>query len=250
MKHGLDKRGIQAGAERNTPFGRFARWFELPRAPKYSDAALIEITMAMIKTASGKPITEREPALYRVTKHTNEPGVRFRGKHFRRIGGRIVPEICVSMLLHEKAQALAPTACPQAASEGQREQTADARRFHYRDALFTSSRRSPAVFRRCGERQPSTPRVAGTESGRSLSSRAERASLPIPQREVGTNNACGARSYGIVFGLPNSGFVSPLTAPVPIPSGLDLFGICLAVLGLSRRYAAARRSAAAAFLED
>ena len=250
MKHGLGKCGNETGAERETRFGRFGRMFQLPRVARNSDAALIEIAMTMIKTDSGKSITEREPALYGVTKSTNEPGVRFCGQQIGVVRSRNVAETFFGTRLRDKVLVLAPAAGPEAASEGQRGQAADAHRLDHRSALLTAGPRPLAVIRRYYERQASARRVADAGSGRSLSGWADHASSPIAQREVGTNNFCGARSDGTVVGLPDSGFVSPLTAPVPIPSVLDLFGMCLAALGLAHRYAAARRLAAAELLED
>ena len=61
MTHGLDNRGLQAGAIPGVPFGRFGRMFDLPPALKLSDPALIQIAQAMIKKDPGKPISEAEP---------------------------------------------------------------------------------------------------------------------------------------------------------------------------------------------
>lgn len=59
--HGLDNRGLVAGAIPGVPFGRFGRMFDLPPNQKLPDPALIAIAQAMIKKDPGKPITAAEP---------------------------------------------------------------------------------------------------------------------------------------------------------------------------------------------
>src|SRR5215210_2915795 len=61
--HGLDTRGLEAGANPGLGYGRFGRMFNnLASASKLPRAALAHIAEAMIKEDAGKPITEAEGA--------------------------------------------------------------------------------------------------------------------------------------------------------------------------------------------
>jgi hypothetical protein len=60
VQHGLDIRGLTAGANQGVPYGRFGTMFDLTPNIKLSDAALVAIAEAMIKKDPGAPITETE----------------------------------------------------------------------------------------------------------------------------------------------------------------------------------------------
>jgi hypothetical protein len=60
-RHGLDNRGLEAGANPALGYGRFGRMFSaLAPASQLSRAALADIAGAMLKEDVGKPITETE----------------------------------------------------------------------------------------------------------------------------------------------------------------------------------------------
>ncbi len=61
--HGLDNRGLEAGANPGVGYGRFGKMFDLRPAMRLPRPALEAIATAMIKEVLGRPITETESSL-------------------------------------------------------------------------------------------------------------------------------------------------------------------------------------------
>src|SRR5262245_6854756 len=59
-EHGLDNRGVEAGANPGVGYGRFGKMFDRPPATRLPRPALEAVATAMIQEIVGRPITEAE----------------------------------------------------------------------------------------------------------------------------------------------------------------------------------------------